>query len=129
MKQFELLLNIARRKSKIDETNDWSNGSETYLSVLKNEIDEVVEEIPKNRLCYLEDELADVLWNYLNILLALEKEAGTNVESVMNRACKKYEERISGIESGELWKEIKIKQKAALEHEQIFNQANIRVKT
>jgi NTP pyrophosphatase (non-canonical NTP hydrolase) len=122
MKQFETLLSIAKRKSEIDKLSDWSNGSETYLSEIKNEIDEVIEELPKNRVCYLEDELGDVLWDYLNILINLEKESGVNVESILNRACKKFEERISGIENGELWKEIKSKQKEVLEHEQALSE-------
>lgn len=36
----------------------------------------MVEEIPKDRLCYLEDELGDVLWDYLGIVLSLGKEKG-----------------------------------------------------
>ncbi len=118
MKQLEILLSIAKRKLKIDKLSGWSNGSVTYLSEIKNEIDEVIEELPKNRVCYLEDELGDVLWDYLNILINLEKESGVNVDSILSRACRKYEERISGIEKGELWKNIKAKQKEVLEHEQ-----------
>lgn len=90
MGNFEKLLEIARRKSAFDQTNTWYSGSETYLSELRAEIDEVVEEIPKNRTCYLEDELGDVLWDYLNTVLALEKESGITVESVLIRAFHKY---------------------------------------
>ena len=114
MKDFDTLLAISTRKAKIDANNDWYNGSETYLSEIKNEVDEVIEEIPKQRKCYLEDELGDVLWGYLNTLLALEKEAGISASSVLRRACAKYEERISGIESCERWRDIKERQKAAL---------------
>ncbi len=122
MKQLDILLNIAKRKSNIDQTNDWSNGSETYLSEIKSEIDEVIEEIPKNRLCFLEDELGDVLWDYLNVVIALEKESGVDVNSVLNRACKKYEERISGLENGKLWNDTKAKQKSELEKEYLTTQ-------
>ncbi len=117
MKQFENLLNIARRKNKFDETNSWASGSKTYLDEIRKEIDEVSDEIPKKRNNFLEDELGDVLWDYLNIVLSLEKESGIKVESVLNRACKKYEERISGIEQGKLWKDIKALQKQAIELE------------
>ncbi|MCV2403198.1 nucleotide pyrophosphohydrolase [Marinomonas sp. C2222] len=114
MKEFDTLLAIAKRKSTFDQNNTWSNGSKTYLKEIKNEIDEVIEEIPKSRKCYLEDELGDVLWDYLNILTALEKEEGIDIQSVLERACKKYEQRISGIEAGVKWSEIKEKQKKAL---------------
>lgn len=122
MNEFKTLLKIAQRKSVFDETNAWFDGAQTYLQAIKKETDEVIEELPKDRACYLEDELADVLWNYLNSLLALEKEAGISTESVLRRACEKYEERIAGIESGELWKEVKARQKQALKAE--FKQAN-----
>lgn len=118
MKDFEKLIEIARRKSLFDEGNDWSSGAETYLSEIKKEVDEVVEEIPKSRECYLEDELGDVLWDYLNIVLALEKEQGIDLTSVIQRASQKYEERVSGIESGLLWKDVKTKQKERLAREQ-----------
>lgn len=114
IKEFEKLLEIAVRKVKFDITNSWYNGSETYLSEIKNEVEEVIEEIPKQRNCYLEEELGDVLWDYLSILLALEKESGINISPVLSRACTKYEERISGIESGQLWADIESKQKASL---------------
>ncbi|MFC3153456.1 MazG nucleotide pyrophosphohydrolase domain-containing protein [Litoribrevibacter euphylliae] len=117
MRDIEKLLEIARRKSVIDQTSSWYSGSETYLTELKHEIDEVIEEIPRNRACYLEDELGDVLWDYLNILLALERESGIDMGSVISRACRKYEERISGIENGQLWKDIKAQQKQALAEE------------
>jgi len=118
MKEFDILLAIARRKKVIDQGSDWSNGSNTYLTEIKNEIEEVIDEIPKNRSCYLEEELGDVLWDYLNILINLEKESGINVDSVLKRTCNKYEERISGVENGESWQDIKVRQKVALENEQ-----------
>lgn len=53
------MIKIAKRKSEIDKDSSWSQGSSTYLVEIKKEVDEVVEEIPKDRLCYLEDELGD----------------------------------------------------------------------
>ena len=118
MEKLETLLGLARRKAAIDKTSTWSEGAKTYLSELKAEVDEVNEEIANERLCFLEDELGDVLWDYLNALVALEGEAGIDIESVLSRACNKYHERIAGIEGGESWQEIKLRQKTALEHEQ-----------
>ncbi|MBC7003276.1 nucleotide pyrophosphohydrolase [Photobacterium sp. BZF1] len=118
MEKLETLLGLARRKADIDKTSTWSEGAKTYLSELKAEVDEVNEEIAKQRLCFLEDELGDVLWDYLNALVALEEEEGINIDNVLARACNKYHERISGIEKGESWQEIKFRQKQALEHDQ-----------
>ncbi len=114
MEQFDKLFEIAKRKASFDESNTWSNGSETYLAEIKSEVDEVIEEIPRARKCYLEDELGDVLWDYLNVLTALEKELGIDTKAVLLRACRKYEERVSGIEIGEKWSDIKEQQKIAL---------------
>lgn len=119
MHELQTLLNIARRKTRIDATNDWSDGATTYLSEIKKEADEVLEELPANRACYLEDELGDLLWDYLNILTSLEAEQGIDVQKVFQRAAQKYEERIAGIESGELWKDIKRRQKLRLAEEQL----------
>lgn len=117
MKEFDKLLEIARRKFEFDKNNTWYSGSVTYLSEIKKEIDEVLEEIPNNRICYLEDELADVLWDYLNAVLSLEKEIGVNAKSIIKRASEKYEERISAIENGVSWDSVKRKQKLNLEQE------------
>ncbi|WP_413283422.1 MazG nucleotide pyrophosphohydrolase domain-containing protein [Vibrio sp. MA40-2] len=118
MEAFETLLKIAQRKAEFDKTSSWSNGAQTYIDEIKNEIDEVVEELPQGRVCYLEDELGDVLWDYLNMLVALEQEKGINVASVLQRACNKYEQRVSGIEAGKQWQEIKALQNVVLAEEQ-----------
>ncbi|MDK1286312.1 MazG nucleotide pyrophosphohydrolase domain-containing protein [Pseudoalteromonas umbrosa] len=117
MSDLENLLAIAQRKFIFDQTNSWYSGSNTYLSALQDEVSEVLEEIPKQRKCHLEDELGDILWNYLNIILALEKETGIDMGSVVQRAVNKYEQRISAIEQGGSWAEVKEKQKRALEKE------------
>ncbi|EGQ8119733.1 nucleotide pyrophosphohydrolase [Vibrio cholerae] len=118
MQHLDKLLEVAKRKSEFDKNNSWYLDSSTYLAEIKKEVDEVIEEIPKNRLCYLEDELGDVLWDYLNAILSLEKEAGVKIESVVQRACRKYEERVSAIENGISWDDVKLKQKKELEQEQ-----------
>ena len=118
MKSFNTLVNIARRKNHFDQTNPWSNGSSTYIEEICKEVREVAEEIAQDRKPYLEDELGDVLWDYLNLVLALEKEKGIKLEDVLERAARKYEERVSGMEKGIPWKDTKEKQKSALEKEQ-----------
>ncbi|AOT08132.1 hypothetical protein [Pseudoalteromonas luteoviolacea] len=105
MPDLENLLAIAQRKFIFDQTNSWYSGSNTYLSALQDEVTEVLEEIPKQRKCH-------------NIILALEKEAGIDMGSVVKRAVNKYEQRVSAIEQGGSWAEVKEKQKRALEKEQ-----------
>lgn len=118
MENFEKLLAIVRRKSVYDLNNPWYSGPESYLQGLKDEVNEVIEEIPRMRACYLEDELGDLLWNSLNAVVALEKERGIRLEAVLGRACLKFEARLSGIEAGRSWQEIKDEQKQALAREQ-----------
>ena len=122
MKEFDELLSIATRKSEFDLTNTWFKGVETYLVAIGKEVEEVREEIAEYRLCYLEDELGDVLWNYLNVLKALEREKGIDPQKVLGRACKKYQERVSVIECGGSWESVKSKQKEALSEELAIQQ-------
>jgi NTP pyrophosphatase (non-canonical NTP hydrolase) len=110
-------IGLVRRKAEFDKTNDWFEGSLSYLSSLKGEIDEVMEELDNERIPHLEVELGDVLWVYLNAVLALEKETGVRLESILERANKKFDERLSAVESGQSWKDIKAKQKDVLDRE------------
>lgn len=117
MENFGKLLEIVRRKAVYDRNNPWYSGPESYLLGLKDEVDEVIEEIPRQRACYLEDELGDLLWNSLNAVFALEKECGVTLEAVLERACRKFEARLSGLEAGRSWQEIKLEQQQALARE------------
>ncbi len=114
---FSSLFDIARRKAKYDNTNTWYKGSETYFDALYQELEEVGEEITQTRLCYLEDELGDVLWNYLNLLMALEKEQGVDPTSVLSRAVNKYQQRVTTIENNGSWADVKAEQKLRLQQE------------
>jgi NTP pyrophosphatase (non-canonical NTP hydrolase) len=119
MENIQKLIQIVKRKAALDQDNTWSNGASTYLEEIKKEVDEVIEEIPLQRDAYLEDELGDVLWDYLNVLQALEQERGIKTDAVIARACVKYEERIAGLESGKSWSEIKQVQKHKLAKEEL----------
>ncbi len=112
------LLDVARQKNMIDQDSEWSNGSETYLREIRLELDEVQEELDSDRNCYLEDELGDVFWDYLNLLLALEQEGKISLSRVFERALVKYSERIDGIQQGSSWSEVKRQQKQRLAEEQ-----------
>lgn len=113
----EELFDVVRRKYTIDQKGTWSNGSSTYLSAMKAEIQEVEDELQQDRICFIEDELGDILWDYLHVLNCLEHEKGIDISSVVKRALKKYDERISGIENNTSWTKIKRLQKGRLEEE------------
>ncbi len=95
------------RKTRLDPEHGWTEGSPTYL-----------EELHLKRLCCLGDELAGVLWDYLNTVSALEREQGISAEPVFRRGVFKYRERVEGIVSGKSRAEIKAMQKARLAEEQ-----------
>ncbi|WP_028973557.1 MazG nucleotide pyrophosphohydrolase domain-containing protein [Spirochaeta cellobiosiphila] len=111
------LVNLVKRKMALDEHTNWVSSSAVYMNELRGELEEVNDEIVSNRLCFLEDELGDILWDYINIIMCLEQEKGITLDSVIKRVFSKYDERISGLESGQTWKEIKNKQKLRLEQE------------
>jgi NTP pyrophosphatase (non-canonical NTP hydrolase) len=105
--EFERLLAVAQRKNKFDQSNTWSNGSKTYLAEIRKELVEVEDEIETNNKPELEEELGDVLWDYLNLLLSLDEENKISINSVLSKAINKFDERISAIENGQSWSEIK----------------------
>ncbi len=111
------LLEIVKAKQQSDKNYSWSNDSNTYLDEIKSEVGEVEEEIETGRTCFLEDELGDVLWDYLNLLQSLENENQIKLERVFERSFQKYTERWAAIQSGSTWSEIKTAQKRKLEIE------------
>ena len=111
------LIDIARSKAHIDKQANWSSGSITYLEEIEKEIAEVHEELGRERWNHLEDELGDVLWDYINLLINLEEEGRIDFIRVFSRAVRKYRERIDGISGGSSWKEVKERQKIRLRDE------------
>lgn len=91
--------------------------SDFYLDAIKDEVDEVREELRDNNSVYLEDELWDILWDYLNLLHCLKVEWKADTARVLERCLEKYSERSDGLEQGISWDEIKVWQKSALEKE------------
>ena len=117
---------LVDRKNRIDFKGKWSVGSATYLSEVRKELVEVEEEIAAGRLCYLEEELGDVLWDYLNVVRCLADEQVVDIARVFERMQVKFAERISGIENGESWGDIKARQKERLaeEYSQTISERN-----
>ncbi len=110
----EQLQLIARQKAQRDLQGSWFKGSTTYLDALQDEIAEVKDELCLNRQCFLEDELGDLLWNFVCTLEHLERERRISKTAVFRRAKKKYAERVTERSVGESWEEIKIRQKREL---------------
>lgn len=110
MADLTTLLDIARRKREYDKTNPWYEGPESYLRGIGHEVEEVLAELEQGELHDLEAELGDVLWDTLNAILALEKTHGVSMASILERTTVKYDERITGIENGLTWAEVKRQQ-------------------
>lgn len=112
------MLELVQKKHQIDQLSDWSEGSVTYFDAMRAELTEVEEELLSGRTCYLEDELGDVLWDYMNLLLNLESEGQISLANVFARAVNKYNERITGLQNGNTWDSVKDiqKQRLAQEH-------------
>ena len=117
MNETNKIIEIARRKLEIDKKREWSSGSKTYFEELRKEIQEAEEENKQNNNVKLEDELGDIFWDYANLLVNLEEEGKINLQRVFERAHKKYDERVSGIENNKSWDEIKKKQKYEIQKE------------
>ena len=118
--QLKTLLDIVHRKNRIDQQNTWYNGSETYFTEIHKELEEVKAEIESGRQPHLEEELGDVLWDYLNLLTSLDSEGKITLTNVFDRTIVKYGERIDAIENGRTWVEVKMIQKKRLAEE--YNQ-------
>jgi NTP pyrophosphatase (non-canonical NTP hydrolase) len=110
--EFEQLFAIAKRKNRVDQTSSWSQGSETYFKEIFSELDEVKAELESGNTSLLEEELGDVLWDYLNLLIHLDSEQKISINRVLLRCIEKFDERVTGIEQGESWQAIKARQKA-----------------
>ncbi len=126
------LIEIVKKKYQIDKTQEWYKWPKTYFDWLIDETQEVEVELKKNNKVYLEDELWDILWVYLNMLEWLKDEGKIDsLESVLQRAEKKFWERIEAINGWKTqkirsaaWKRVKNKQKAEnkVEHNKLYNQ-------
>ncbi len=108
-------IDLKRGEAKYMDT-DW------LLNAIVDEVQEVKDEIRPNNVAHLEDELSDILWGWLTIVEKL-KDIGyvTSHEAILQRALKKYEERILPLNGdkrdNDIWKEVKATQKEELKKE------------
>jgi len=109
-----------------------------YLKEAKDEINEAVLECKDKNAVYLEDELGDIFWDYLQAIKILERDGQIrSVENVFKNCFEKYSERLEILETDEIkswekkhgkekvppqWKEVKNKQKIRLKenHEKLY---------
>lgn len=111
------LQKIAALKSQRDLKGSWFKGSSTYLDALVEEISEVKEELVSGRQCFLEDELGDLLWDFVCLIEHLELEGKVDKERVFQRSVDKYSERVTNRSPGETWDDVKLRQKLELKKE------------
>lgn len=71
---FTRLLALVEQKAQYDQSNPRYQGAESYFQGLGDEVAEVKAELLPNNTVYLEDELGDILRDYLNLLTALKQE-------------------------------------------------------
>ena len=124
MKELQELINLVAYKHQLD----LKRGEKKYMDTdwiseaIVDEVKEVQEEIKPNNIAHLEDELSDILWGWLTLIEDLKKKGYVaSHESIIERALKKYEERILPLYGDErdhdIWRKVKAKQKKALERE------------
>ena len=124
MKELKELVKLVAYKHQVD----LKRGEAKYMDTnwiaqsIVDEVEEVKEEIKPNNKAHLEDELTDILWGWLTLVENL-KDRGyvESHESIIERALKKYEERILPLygdaRDDGIWQEVKRKQKETLERE------------
>jgi NTP pyrophosphatase (non-canonical NTP hydrolase) len=120
MEKFQDILNIARENIRKNPSLQGRPAAEValqYLGGLKDEVEEVRDEIKENNHVHLEDELSDIAWDYACVLAQLEY-AGyiESAETVIAHGFDKYSERAPAFleTSEDLWDAIKTKQKIEL---------------
>ncbi len=128
MEKFRDILAIARENIRRNPSLQSRPAEEValqYLAGLKDEIEEVREEIRERNQIHLEDELSDIAWDYACVLAQLEQ-AGyiESAEAVIEHGFAKYSERAPAFleNSEDAWDAVKAKQKAELKnrHEELY---------
>lgn len=128
MEKFRDILNIAReniRKNPSLQGRTSEDVALQYLSGLKDEVEEVRDEIKENNSVHLEDELSDIAWDYACVLAQLEQVGYIDsAESVIEHGFAKYSERAPAFleASEDMWNTVKTKQKEDLKnrHQELY---------
>jgi NTP pyrophosphatase (non-canonical NTP hydrolase) len=122
MQNFKELIKLANYKDGIDKKRADKKFIDPLflLDEIVGEVAEVKEELKKNNRAYLEDELGDILWGWVNLVEKLKLQGYIDShESIIKNALKKYEQRILSLKGDErdyqIWEDIKKKQKIDLD--------------
>jgi len=124
MEALEKLIALAKHKQQIDLKRGETKFMNPHwlLDSIRDEVEEVREEIKADNKAYLEDELSDILWGWMVLVEKLKDDnyVGSH-EEIIKRALKKYEERILPLNGDsadhEIWREVKAWQKEVLAKE------------
>jgi NTP pyrophosphatase (non-canonical NTP hydrolase) len=98
-------------------------GPDTFIEGLIDEIEEVKVEYEAEKRVFLEDELWDVFWDYICLVLSLDLEWKISKEKVFERCWAKFSLRLNtedGSDNGD-WQAVKKIQKEKLHVEQSSN--------
>ena len=130
IKQYiQLIQQKQERQKKITGLSFWE--PKNRLQGLLNEVQEVDEELKLQNQIYLEDELWDIFWNYMNFLTLLETQWYiSDTQTILQKSYDKFHERTSAVidktdkSSSDLARdEVKKIQKERLEdqHNKLYN--------
>jgi NTP pyrophosphatase (non-canonical NTP hydrolase) len=122
MEKFREILDIARENIQKNPSLQGRAAEDValqYLGGLKDEVEEVRDEVKENNRVHLEDELSDIAWDYACVLAQLEQ-AGyiDSAEAVIAHGLLKYSERAPAFleASEDMWDAVKAKQKIDLKN-------------
>ena len=113
------ILALVQEKWEFEHTYNTKRSTyKPYLEWIVEEIQEATTEIKPNNTVYLEDELSDILRDYLNILETLTREKYIHSpEAVFSRCHNKYKERYADKVANITWETTKKRHKKILEEE------------
>ena len=125
---FKNILKLVSKKCDLDETREDKNlmRPEFLLNAIREEVEELKEELYAHNHAHLEDELGDILWGWMALVEKLNRKGYTGShEDIFRRTLKKYYERIEPLDGTDndydRWKEVKAKQKKVLADEKKVN--------
>jgi len=101
MEQFiDQYIALTKQKQQRQKNISWLNfwDPQHRLEWLINEVQEVSDELKMNNQVYLQDELWDIFWNYMNFLTLLESQWYiSDINTVLQQSFKKFSERTHAV--------------------------------